>query len=658
MTVLVIQSGTDTYLDSSQPTTNKGNQNSFFIGESNISAQTCRTLLKFDLSALPANAIISNVVLSLYLIGDFSNGDASLKLYRSKRAWVEGQATWNLYASGNSWQTAGSGGANDVEASNIANCGFVSGSPLNAFYDFSFSPSSYATKAALDLGNGWLIKSEFETNDMYVFVSLEGSPSSNWPKLTITYTVPPAAPAMTQAVTVNEAVSLLVLTGFAVNKTQSVGVAESVNLTLSTPGIHVSEHVSTGESFYVSGLTSVVVGSATPLPSSAAPRRLDRIPSQHRSLGFIVNFYESLTQGGKFINAYADVVGWTHSIQAFGGFDTASFSHQMSIREMQDWLENGLGRIIRVTDATLQLIWEGFVDKVTLNFAGYEVSRGSLTDIANEVDLVYSTFDIDYAPPIPGVRQHSGVTGVQESQDIYGIFSRILSVAGASTSNAVQLRDTYIDEHKDPAITSNFSLTSSGPSIRIECKGYKHLLFYPYNKLSPGFSTLSQKIIDVLDADPNGFITDFTEVVPNPTQVIRWENEDMKALDVIKGLVAMGDSSNIRYLFGIYEERKAYYYPAPTDIFYRTKLSDPERHVHDITGNEIRPSDVRPGHWIFFEDFLPGFDLSNSNLRSDPRTMFIETVSFTMPNSYTLNGGKVSRLDQKLARFGLSGLSS
>jgi hypothetical protein len=68
-----------------------------------------RPLLRFDFSALPAGATISNATLSLL---DYTrNGDPTGRTYDTCRVtqtgWVATQATWNLYGTGATWVVAG-----------------------------------------------------------------------------------------------------------------------------------------------------------------------------------------------------------------------------------------------------------------------------------------------------------------------------------------------------------------------------------------------------------------------------------------------------------------------------------------------------------------------------------------------------------------------
>lgn len=183
----------DTFLGSNAPTTNYGTNIYEYIGELNSAVATFRTLIKFDLSALPAAATITAATLSLwYATQDYSSNDRTYRIYRQKRAWVVNQATWNVYSTGNNWSTAGGFHADDCEQVAIGSRDFVAAEATNEWKIFTITA---ATKAALDLGNGWMIKADTEANDAYLLYSNDSIYQGYRPRLVIDYTVGGAAPA-------------------------------------------------------------------------------------------------------------------------------------------------------------------------------------------------------------------------------------------------------------------------------------------------------------------------------------------------------------------------------------------------------------------------------------------------------------------------------
>lgn len=200
MATLTIQpdaaAGQDAYIRNGIYAGNNFGVSNLLIGEINSDTTTARLLIKFDLSSLSSSAVFSSVIFSLYANADLSSNARTFRVYRLKRAWVEGTqdnvanttgASWNDYSVGNAWQTAGGFGTDDCEQTDIGSRAFTATETLNQFKDFTLTPT---TKASLDLGNGWLIKADTEANDAYAFASSDDATAANRPKLVIVYKVP------------------------------------------------------------------------------------------------------------------------------------------------------------------------------------------------------------------------------------------------------------------------------------------------------------------------------------------------------------------------------------------------------------------------------------------------------------------------------------
>jgi hypothetical protein len=84
--------------------------------------------------------------------------------------------------------------------------------------------------------------------------------------------------------------------------------------------------------------------------------------------------------------------------------------------------------------------------------------------------------------------------------------------------------------------------------------------------------------------------------------------------------------------------------------------ADTVHRVESVTGEVLQPWDVQPGEWVALPDFLFGSSIRSFDIRNDPRVFFVEQVDFTAPDQITLNGKKVKRLSQYLAKFGLGGV--
>lgn len=386
-------------------------------------------------------------------------------------------------------------------------------------------------------------------------------------------------------------------------------------------------------------------------------------PSYHQSRALSVNVYtptigsytvRGIYEGeiGKNVNSYS------HTLGTSGGYISAAFTIYDRLSKLEDWI-NGLGRHIEVYDPALDRIWEGLVNRVTLNVGGLSVVRGPLTSIANKIYVVYSAVDTDTDPPTFGTRETTDPASDTTSQSKYGIIEKVLSVGGASLADAEQIRDTWLEENAEPETSQQFNNQSqSEPSVTVECIGYVYFLnMYTYNQTAnTGDINVSTQIQNVLAADPNGiFSTDYSGITTNTLQVARYTNDDNRGWDYIKSLTARGDSSSNRYLFGIFNDRKAVYAPIPTAIEYVQTLTDPKVRVELVNGQEVKPWNVESGKWLLYSDFLIGQTIP-SNLRDDKRIEFIESVTYTTPWGLSHNGSKVSNLNQFLAQLGLSGV--
>jgi len=322
---------------------------------------------------------------------------------------------------------------------------------------------------------------------------------------------------------------------------------------------------------------------------------------------------------------------------------------------------NSLGRHVTCYDEDQQIIWAGFVNSVSGNLGGLAIERGPLLDVANRAEL-YSTPIIDPTPdpPVTGDQMPTVIAQDTASQARWGIIEKILSSGQMLDDMAEQMRDLYLAEYLDPKTAKSFSLSgNSNPQVSIKCLGYVHWLeTYAYNQTATALTDVaSDKIEDVLAADPNNlFSTDYSKIDFNGTLVPSYENASRTAWTIIKEITALGDGSDNRWVFGVWDSQRAVYAAVPTTVKYTQSLSDPsQRIIDDHTKAVIPPWKVKPGQWMMYTDLLVG-QIQDTTLGVDPRTQFIESVIFTAPADLQLAGSQVSTLQQKLARLGLGGL--
>lgn len=185
----------DVYLFDGQATTNQDG-GGLQIKDSPDANFTRVSVLRFDISEIPSGSTISSASLTLYASGNLSNN--TLYLYECNREFVENQATWNVYSTGNSWTTAGCRHSlNDMSGifgTTIGDLQLVTPTGTQSAGD----PTTWATssafvtavQSALD-GDGTLelvIHESLNANGNNSHYDSENATASYRPKLTVAWT--------------------------------------------------------------------------------------------------------------------------------------------------------------------------------------------------------------------------------------------------------------------------------------------------------------------------------------------------------------------------------------------------------------------------------------------------------------------------------------
>jgi len=385
------------------------------------------------------------------------------------------------------------------------------------------------------------------------------------------------------------------------------------------------------------------------------------IGSYFRSTGLTVFAAPNIFSG---IGATDDItdplLSWSHNLAAMGGYKSASLSLAVTAGELDDWLDNGLGKDITMYSASGQMRFNGFVNNITATIGGLNITIGPLMQVANRVYCVFSTVDTSISPPAVGVRANTATYSDTQSQAVYGLQEKVLSIGGATAANAAQIAQTYLNEYSIPQSSQSLTLGGGNAiSLKLDLLGYVELLkSYPYTNAATGMTTISTRLPLVLAAHSSSiYSTDYAGIATNTTDVPSYENNSRSAWTIIVSLVEKGDSSFNRYLFGIYANRRAFYSAAPSAIEYYHQISSEYPEVVDIAQSRVDPWDVLPGKWLQVNDILVG-RVNPSSLSADPRNIFIESLTYTAPYGLSINGGKASKLPQLLGRLGLSGVGA
>lgn len=165
----------DTGLSQNNPTTNYG---------TDTTAGTLSTtddlpeLFKFDYSAIPGTATVYSAVIGLYETTRDSNHSVVFK--RILQNWNETQATWDIYSTGNSWNTVGALGSDvDFSSSNTVVVG-------NANGGWVYATVTSIVSSQLSSNNYGILVRPSGTTDGDVYSTRESG--SNNPYMQIVYT--------------------------------------------------------------------------------------------------------------------------------------------------------------------------------------------------------------------------------------------------------------------------------------------------------------------------------------------------------------------------------------------------------------------------------------------------------------------------------------
>lgn len=397
-----------------------------------------------------------------------------------------------------------------------------------------------------------------------------------------------------------------------------------------------------------------------------------------RGNNFTILISDPLWAVASSVTSQFDITDYTHEIAADGGMISASGKTNISSNDIAYWIESGLGKHVQVFDYNLDKIFLGFINRLTITIGGISIVVGPLIDIANRVKMNYTPIiDLTKEPPVNGSTISTTFYEDIPSQQRYGIIERILSGGTLQDADTIlppgspvvdepgNIIAASLQEFKKPTI--NHELNSEGDplvSLEVEISGYSAWLnLFTYYETDDSFVTITEKLINIISQEPNGvFSTNQDGIENNDLITIKSCIEDKTAQAVIDEELPRGDANEMRWVFGLEVDQndplpRIYYKPVPSQAAYYYHLAIDGRYVITTdSGLVIEPQRIKPGEFIFFADVLIGkeTDLNDyDSLINDPRVMFIERVTFSLPNKVEFTGSRLARLTQIMANKGL-----
>lgn len=360
---------------------------------------------------------------------------------------------------------------------------------------------------------------------------------------------------------------------------------------------------------------------------------------------------------GRYLYRLTDMLnGLTFTTQADGGYWSADITLSATQDIIDEWLDEGLGRFIVIRNPALEVIWEGEVNAVEATMSSLTVTRGPLHDITNRASVAYTrVIDANSDPPVLGNQAVTTIVENDRSQELYGVLESVLSGGTVETDTAEQMRDTYLAENHRPQTSERLSIGQpQQPQVTLRCLGYVHRFKkYIIAFTTTGTTDIQSKITDVLNACPNGLMSTpgWDEIGYNAWLVVLYDYENRTAWDVIQEMLDVGDVNDDRWTFGVYQGHKSRYeMPMDDETAYSHRIDQRGQFLETQSHGLVEPWDIQPAKWLFLPDFLGTMSRAVER-KNDPRYIFIESVTFTAPYTVAINGMRVERLPQLLAKY-------
>jgi len=370
--------------------------------------------------------------------------------------------------------------------------------------------------------------------------------------------------------------------------------------------------------------------------------------------------YEPLSEQGLYAREFIDDLtanhqGYTHTISAVGGYDSAGFSLKGNRDYLKDWYDDGLMRRIVLINPEGIVVWEGFVSRLAMTIGTISRTK-TIENMYNRIYMRYAPLDVSVYPPVAG-EPITGIFNDVASQFDYGIKAACISAGERTNSVVYDWARTVLLNQKDPKEGETVNTGSAESlSMEVECKGYYHTLkWIPYVNYIAGNIQAHQVIQEILRyynlANPGWISQNFDWMYYNFRTARRGNDDLTSCWDVIANIIKEGGRGGERWVGGLYQDRKMIYKPAEDvaglygeEFELVRALSDTGQFIYDAaTGTEVKPRDMTPDKILHTTDL----DVGEKDL------MYIEQVTFTEPYNVTLIGDDDQRLSVYLAQRGL-----
>jgi len=270
----------------------------------------------------------------------------------------------------------------------------------------------------------------------------------------------------------------------------------------------------------------------------------------------------------------------------------------VSLAEAIDWLQNGLMRSLVVFGPDAEIVWEGFLETVTVKL-GQKKASLSLRGMANLVHFLWTTLQGG-----PGGTFATATTASLLSQSLYGrkdFLGTLAKVEAAQVLNALAKTLAALCLPRSAAATDAITGELGEITVDLLFAGWYATLDWNIasNSSTTNTATHTQLTATWLPsfASINPFLsTDMSGITYTGPLMPEYVAHYSTYKQVIEKLIGVGDSSNNTLAWGVYEDRKfravVSAAATPETITYQEDAGSGL--IFDAYGNEVRPWNVRP----------------------------------------------------------------
>jgi hypothetical protein len=318
---------------------------------------------------------------------------------------------------------------------------------------------------------------------------------------------------------------------------------------------------------------------------------------------------------------------YTQVIKDMGGFWTCKFDILGPPEDLGEFMDNGLGRDVRCYNHFGSAGWQGLV--TTLRKTSRTNER--LVSLERAANKIYVRFSLK---GIPGSR-----TAVAEDTDLqnkYGILELIdslddpVSLANRAESLAEMRKKDLADPHRqkefrdrgDPQIPSGLE------RLTIYCSGYSwYLTRRIYNKTTNTDADADTVVSSVI-TDTGEFVQS-SSIAANTQQINQFFDKDDLSWDIITAAGETGDTSDDRYIAGMYEDRKFIYEArAASTLPNITLWKDKDNRIFNQSHRPIAGMLLRPNTYLRNTSIQNRPGKVYDTVWDDPQVTYVSSVRY------------------------------